>query len=197
MSIISRPAARRGRAALAATAVAGAGLAGLLGVGGVAHASTTAHPDGWVVYTSCTGVSGNISISPGLHAAKARNVREVLTGTTSGCSNIFSGAMSGTGTFTAIMSGSATYTAQNLSGTFTINWPAGSGYNPANGTLSATESNGVETVSGSVTSGFETGAEFTLQYVITGHTGKPRSTKGVTAETYTNTQPLNLLENTG
>lgn len=196
MSIISRTAARRGRAALAATAVTGAGLAGLLGIGGAAHAST-GHPDSWVVYTTCTGVSGSISISPGLRAAKARTVQEVLTGTTSGCSNIFAGGMSGTGTFTGILSGKAKYKAQNLSGTFTVNWPAGSGYNPSNGTLGETESNGVETVSGSVTSGYETGAEFTLQYVITGHTGKPKSTKGVTKEVYTNTQPLDLLENTG
>lgn len=196
MSIISKAAARRGRATLAATAVAGAGLAGLLGVGGVAHAST-GHPDSRVVYTSCTGAAGNISISPGLHALKARTVQEVLTGTTSGCSNIFDGALSGTGTITAILSGKATYKAQNLSGTFTVNWPASSGYNPSNGSLSTTESNGVETVTGSVTSGFETGAAFTWQYVITGHTGKPRSTKGVTAETYTNTQPLDLLENLG
>jgi hypothetical protein len=196
MNIISRRAARRGRAALVTAAVAGAGLAGALAIGGAANASV-ANPNGWVVYTSCTGVSGSISISPGLHALKARNVQEVLTGTTSGCSNIFDGSLSGTGTLTAVMSGSATYKAQNLSGTFTINWPASSGYNPSNGTLTATESNGVETVTGSVTSGFETGAEFGLQYVITGHTGKPRSTKGVIAETYTNTQPLTLSVNTG
>jgi hypothetical protein len=189
MSIFSR------RAALVTTAVAGAGLAGALAMGSVASAST-GHADGYIVYTSCSGVSGSISISPGLHA-KARTVQEVLTGTTSGCSNVFDGPLSGTGTLTAIMSGSATYSAQNLSGTFTINWPASSGYNPSNGNLSTTESNGVETVTGSVTSGFETGAEFTLQYVLTGHTGKPKSTKGVTAETYTNTQALNLLVNTG
>jgi hypothetical protein len=196
MNIISRTVARRGRAALAATAVTGAGLAGLLGIGGVAHAST-GHPDGWAVYTTCTGVSGSISINPGLKAVKARTVQEVLSGTTSGCSNIFSGGMSGTGTFTGILSGSATYKAQNLSGTFTVNWPAGSGYDPSNGTLGETESNGVETVTGTVTSGYETSAEFTLQYVISGHTGKPGSKTGVTKEVYTNTQPLDLLENTG
>jgi hypothetical protein len=190
MSIFSR------RAALVSTAVAGLGLAGALAMGSAASAST-GNPDGFAVYTSCTGVSGSISISPGLHALKPRTVQEVLTGTTSGCSNIFDGQLSGTGTLTAVMSGSATYKAQNLSGTFTINWPASSGYNPSNGTLSTSESNGVETVTGSVTSGFETGAEFALQYVITGHTGKPKSTAGVTGETYTNTQPLTLSVNTG
>ncbi len=192
MSIIPRPAARRLRAALVTTAVAGAGLAGVLGTGGAAHASTF----GYAVYTSCTGVSGTINSTPGLHT-KAGKVQEVLSGTLSGCSNIFDGPLSGTGTLTAIMSGKATYKAQNLSGTFTINWPASSGYNPSTGTLSETESNGVETVTGSVTSGFETGAVVSLQYVFTGHTGKPGTTKGVTSETYTNTQPLSLSENIG
>ena len=36
----------------------------------------------------------------------------------------------------------------------------------------------METVTGNVTSGFETGAEFTLQYVITGYTGKPQLHQG-------------------
>jgi hypothetical protein len=191
MSIISR----RVRAALVTTAVAGAGLSGVLGTG-IADAST-GHGDGYAVYTSCTGVSGTIHINPGLHASKARTVKEALSSTLSGCSNIFSGPMPGSGTFTAIMSGTATYKTQNLSGTFTINWPAASGYNPSNGTLSETESNGVETVSGTVTSGFETDAYFALQYAITGHTGKPTSTMGVTAETLVNTQALTLSENTG
>jgi len=191
MNIISR----RVRAALVSTAVAGAGLSGVLG-SGVAHAST-GRADGFIVYTSCTAVSGTIRINPGLHAVKARTVQEVLSSTTSGCSNIFSGSIAGSGTFTATMSGTATYKAQNLTGTFTINWPAASGYNPSNGTLSETESNGVETVSGTVTSGFETGAKFALQYSITGHTGKPKSTTGVTAETLVNTQALTLSVNTG
>jgi hypothetical protein len=191
MSIISR----RVRAALVTSAIAGAGLSGVLGAS-VAHAST-ARTDGFVTYTSCTGAPGNISINPGLHAAKARKVQEIVSSTLSGCSNIFSGAIAGTGTLTAIMSGSATYPSQNLHGTFTINWPAASGFNPSTGTLSTTESNGVETVSGTVTGGYETGAEVTLQYALTGHTGKPRSTKGVTAETFVNTQALDLLVNTG
>jgi hypothetical protein len=191
MSIISR----RVRAALVTTAIAGAGLSGVLGAS-VAHAGTGS-PDGRVTYTSCTGVSGSISINPGLHAVKARNVQEVLTGTLGGCSNIFSGPILGSGTFTAMMSGDAIYKSQNLSGTFTINWPAASGYDPSTGTLSTTESNGVETVFGTVTSGYETGAGVTLQYALTGHTGKPKSTQGVTAETFVNTQALDLSVNTG
>ena len=82
-------------------------------------------------------------------------------------------------------------------GTFTINWPAGSGFNPSNGNLTATESNGVENVSGTVTSGFDTGTALAWQYVITGNTGRTGTKKGVTAQTYTNTQPLNLSRNEG
>lgn len=195
MSITQRFTARRVRAALVTTVAAGVGVGSLLGMSGAASAST-GHVDGYAVYTTCTGVSGQISYSPGLKKTK-RLVHAVLTGTTTGCSNIFDGGLSGNGTITAVMSGEAKVGAEDFSGTFTVNWPASSGYNPSNGNLSVTESSGLETVSGTVTSGFETGAEFTMQYVITGHTGKPKSRKGVTGQTYVNTQPLDLLVNTG
>jgi hypothetical protein len=141
-------------------------------------------------------VSGKVTYSPGLEK-KNRPVQAVLTGTTSGCSDIFNGAESGTGTFTAVMSGTANVNAENFSGTFTINWPAGSGFNPSNGNLTVTESNGVEKLSGTVTSGFDTGTALAWQYVITGNTGRTGTKKGVTAQTDTNTQPLNLSRNEG
>jgi hypothetical protein len=150
-----------------------------------------------VVIDSCTGVSGSISYSPGMVKVKKPLVHAVVTGTTSGCADIFNGPESGTGTFTAIMSGHANLSAQNFSGTFTINWPAGSGFNPSNGSLTVTEANGLETVSGSVTSGFDTGTAFAMQYVITGHTGSGTARHPVTAQTYTNTQPLTLSRNEG
>jgi hypothetical protein len=196
MNISLRPAARRARAALVTTAVAGAGLAGVLGMGGVAHAGTHA-PNGYVVIDSCTGVSGKITYSPGMVKFKKPLIHAVLTGTTSGCADIFSGPESGTGTLTAIMSGHANLSAENFSGTFTINWPAGSGFNPSNGNLTVTEVNGLETVSGSVTSGFDTGTAFAMQYVITGQTGRGTALHPVTAQTYTNTQPLTLSRNEG
>ncbi len=196
MNISLRPAARRARAALVTTAAASAGVAGLLGMGGVAHAATQA-PNGYVVIDSCTGVSGSVTYSPGLVKIKKPLVHAVMTGTTSGCSDIFSGAMAGTGTFTAVMSGKANLSAENFSGTFTINWPAGTGFNPSNGSLTVTEANGLETVSGSVTSGFDTGTAFAMQYVITGSTGRGTALHPVTAQTYTNTQPLTLSRNEG
>lgn len=196
MNISLRPAARRARAALVTTAVAGAGLAGVLGMGGAAHAATTA-PNGYVVIDTCTGVAGSISYSPGLVKFKKPLIHAVMTGTTSGCADVFSGPESGTGSFTAVMSGRANLSAENFSGTFSINWPASSGFNPSNGTLTVTDSNGLETVSGTVTSGFDTGTVFAMQYVITGHTGRGTALHPVTAQTYTNTQPLTLSRNEG
>jgi hypothetical protein len=198
MSITQRFFARRVRASLVTTAAAAASVAGLLGMGGVAQASTGIHrTDGWVVETTCTGVSGKITYSPGLLTAKARSVHAVLSGTTSGCSNLFNGSYSGTGTFTAILSGTASVGAENFSGTFTINWPASSGFNPSNGTLGVTDSNGVETISGSVKTGFAVGSEVTMQYVTTGNHGNGTKKHPVTSQTYTNTQALDDLVNTG
>ena len=196
MNISLRPAARRARAALVTTVAASAGVAGLLGMGGVAHAATQA-PNGYVVIDSCTGVSGSITYSPGMVKFKKRSVHAVLTGTTSGCSDAFSGGLSGTGTFTAILSGRADLNAENFTGTFTINWPAGSGFNPSTGNLSVTESSGLETISGSVTAGFDTGTVLAMQYVTTGNKGAGTVLHPVTAQTYTNTQSLTLSRNEG
>jgi hypothetical protein len=198
MNMTQRFTARRVRAALVTTVAAGAGVAGLLGMSGAAQASTVGHSvNGYVVIDTCTGVAGSISYSPGIVKVKDRTVQAVMTGTTSGCSDIFNGAESGTGTFTAVMSGKVNLSTENFSGTFTINWPASSGFNPSNGNLTVTESNGVENVSGSVTSGFDTGTVLSMQYVTTHNTGKPRSKKGVTAQAYTNTQALSLSRNEG
>ena len=196
MNISLRPAARRARTALVTSVAAGAGLAGVLGMGGVAHAASHG-PNGFVVIDSCTGVSGKIIYTPGIVKVAKRNVQAVLTGTTSGCSDIFTGAVGGTGTLTAVMHGTVNLSAENFSGTFTINWPAGSGWNPSNGSLTVTEANGLENVSGSVTSGFDTGTEFAMQYVITGQTGRGTALHPVTAQTYTNTQSLTLSRNEG
>jgi hypothetical protein len=196
MNISLRPTARRARAALVTTVAASAGVAGLLGMGGVAHAATHA-PRGFVVIDSCTGVSGKITYSPGMVKVKKPLIHAVLTGTTSGCDDIFNGPIAGTGTFTAVMSGRANLSAENFSGTFTINWPAGSGFNPSTGSLTVTEASGLENVSGSVSSGFDTGTAFAMQYVTTGNTGLGTAKKPVTAQTYTNTQSLTLSRNEG
>ena len=183
------------RRCLCRIAVAGAafGLAGTFGMAG----SAVARPAGYTVYTSCSNVSGSFHYSPGLLRTTKRKVQATVTSTTSGCSNIFDGSLSGTGTFTALLSGKASVASENFSGTFTINWPASSGYNPSNGNLTITDSSGVETVTGTVTSGFETGAVLNMQYVTNGKTGKGTRRHPVKAQTFTNTQPLTLSENTG
>jgi hypothetical protein len=194
MNVIRHMVARCVRAALVTAVAAGAGLAGLLGIGGgVAHAGV----NGWVVTDTCTSVAGKITYSPGLRTSKLKAEHAVLTGTTSGCSDLYTGGLSGTGTFTAILSGTASVNAENFSGTFTINWPAGSGFNPSNGTLSVTDVNGLETISGSVTSGFDTGTPIALQYVTTHNTGRGTALKPVIAQSYVNTQPLTLARNFG
>lgn len=194
----SQRSARYARAAVLAAAATGAGLAGLLGVGGIAQASTVhAHPDSWVVTDSCTGVSGMVLYSPGLRNVKLKSEHATLTGTTSGCDDIFNGPESGTGTFSALLSGTASKASENFSGTFTINWPASSGFNPSNGNLSVTDSNGVETISGTVTSGAFVQGEVNMQYVITGHKGKGTALKPITSQSYVNSQPLDLSRNEG
>ena len=176
-----------------AAAVAAFGITGLVGTAG----SAVAHRAGYVVIDSCTGVSGTAQYSPGLLKTTKRKVQVVLSSTTSGCSDIFNGPESGTGTFTAVLSGKASLASQNYTGTFTINWPASSGFNPSNGTLTISESGGLENVTGTVTSGFDTGTAFALQYATTGNTGKGTRRHPVKAQTFTNTQPLTLSRNEG
>ena len=60
-----------------------------------------------------------------------------------------------------------------------------------------TDANGVETISGTVTSGFDTGSPLALQYVNTHNTGRGTALKPVTAQSYVNTQSLTLSRNTG
>jgi hypothetical protein len=186
----------RARTALVTTVAAGAGLASLLGIAGTASAST-GQPNGFVVVTSCTSVQGKITYTPGLRTSVLKNETAVLTGTVSGCSNLFSGAIPGAGQITALLSGTADKNAENFSGTFTINWPAGSGFNPSTCTLSVTEANGLENVSGSVSAGFETSAPVAMQYVVTSSKGTGTKLHPVVSQTYTNTQSLTLSENTG
>jgi hypothetical protein len=186
----------RACAALLTTVTAGAGLAGVLGAAGTASAST-GQPNGFVVVTSCTSVQGKITYTPGLRTSVLKPVTAVLTGTVSGCSNIFTGAIAGTGQITAVLSGTADKNAENFAGTFTINWPAASGFNPSTGNLSVIEANGLENVSGSVSAGFMTTAPVAMQYVVTGSKGTGTKLHPVVSQTYTNTQSLTLSENTG
>jgi len=183
----------RTRRTLVTAAVAGTALAGALGVGTVAHAAT----NGIIVREGCTGVTGQISYQPGLLSTKAQQVHAVLSGTTTGCSDAFSGALAGSGSFTASLTGKASAAAENFSGTFTINWPASAGLNPSNGTLTVTESNGTEVVRGTVTSGALTGSPISLSYLTTTNTGAGTKKHPITAQAFVNTQSLQLTQNNG
>jgi hypothetical protein len=197
MNIIQHSAARGVRAAAVTTVVAGASMAGLLGPG-AAHASTASHRiAGIVVVDSCTGVSGSITYSPGLRSTKVKAERAALSGKISGCSDSTQGPVNGTGRFTATLSGNASLAAENFKGTFTIHWPVSTGFNPSTGTLSVTDSNGMENVSGTVTSGADTGTALAMQYVTTHNTGKGTKKHPVTKQAYINTQSLTLSRNEG
>jgi len=143
---------------------------------------------------SCTSVSGTLSSSPGLtRTARTQSVQ--LLGTLAGCTNELQGvAEPGTGSLTANLTGTASTTAVSEAGSFTINWPASSGFNPSNGTLSVTGgSQAGYTVSGTIKSGAFTGAVIRTSYVVT----SPSSVRKVTQQTFVNATPLQALRNNG
>lgn len=203
----------RTRRTLVAAAVAGTAIAGALGAGTAAHAATS----GIIVRQSCTGVSGNINYVPGLQSTTAQSNTAVLSATLTGCSGVFSGPLSGNGSFAATLQGNASAAAENFTGTFTINWPASAALNPSNGTLTVTEVNGMENVSGTVKSGALVGSPISFSYIPTssttktmtvsstsskssGHNSKKKHTATVTvttAQAFINTMPLQLTQNEG
>jgi hypothetical protein len=169
--------------------------AGVLVGSGVSQARTRSPgiPHGWAVIDSCSSVAGQIIYSPGLLRKLARNQETLLSGTTSGCSDIFNGAESGTGSITVSMAGQASLGPQSFSGTFTIDWPPSTGYDPSVGSLTITAAKNVLTISGMVNSGFDTGTVLAMQYKRTGNlVGKGTNAFPVTGQSFANTQPLTL-----
>jgi hypothetical protein len=194
MSLRQHLSPRRTAVAIASLGIAGS-LFGGLAAAGNAVAAPVHEPRGFVTVDSCTSVSGKINYSPGLRKTLLRQTTGVLTGTTSGCSDVFNGAMPGTGSFTAVLSGKASLAAENFSGTFTINWPGGS-LNPSNGTLAVHALGNKEySVSGTVTSGADTGSELSLGYLTTTQKGSGTKLHPVVSQNYVNTAPLALARN--
>jgi hypothetical protein len=198
MSLRQHLSTRRAAVAIASVGIAGSLFGGLAAAGNaVAATPSVHHPDGFVTVDSCTTVSGKITYSPGLRNTLLRQTSGVLTGTTSGCSDAFSGAMPGTGSFTAVLSGKASLAAENFGGTFTINWPGGT-LNPSNGTLSVHAlGNKQYSVNGTVTSGADTGSELSFGYVTTTQKGTGTKLHPVVSQHYVNTAPLGLARNIG
>lgn len=180
------------RAAVAVVATSGL----LAGTAGIASAHPAAGPDGFQIVQACTSLSGSVSLTPGLRA-KAHAESAVVTGTLDGCSS-FGAGQPGQGSFTAVVSGMASTTSGTLTGTFTANWPASSGLNPSNGTITITTvAKGQYAVGGAVTSGAWTGTSLSTGYVVTGTTGTGRKHSPIIVQNFVNTSALQLGRNGG
>ncbi|MCU7727493.1 hypothetical protein ODJ79_27555 [Actinoplanes sp. KI2] len=180
----------------AAAAVAFAAAATAVAIGSPAKAATL----GWSTVEGCTSAMGSVSYQPGLTNV-ARSETGTLSVTLAGCSSLYSGSTPGTGLLTASLSGTSSTAGVSQRGTFTINWPAGSGLNPSNGTLTLTgpDAAGHYTAGGSITSGAFPGASLGTAFVVTavnpGATGSPAHP--VTLQQVTNTAPVQVQRNMG
>jgi hypothetical protein len=179
-----------------AAAVAAAGIATLASTG-VASADAAVHPFGYSTVEGCTGLTGQIHYTPGL-TGTAKTTQAVFTGTLSGCSG-YNGAQAGTGSITAVLSGTSKASLVNETGSVTVNWPASSGFNPSNGTLTLKETtkNGPISVAGTITSGAFTSAVLSSGLLPYAHHGAGTKAHPLTSQTITNTAPFNAQENFG
>ena len=175
----------------------GAGVAlaaAALAVTALGAGAGTASARGFSPVQSCTSFTGTLSSNPGLTTtSKAQSMQ--LLGTLDGCTNQLQGIPEpGTGSLTANLTGTASTTAVSETGAFTINWPASSGFNPSNGTLSITGTSQTGySVSGTIKSGAFTGSVVRTSYVVT----SASSARKVTQQTFVNTAPLQALRNNG
>jgi hypothetical protein len=110
---------------------------------------------------------------------------------------VFQDSFADTGTFSAALSGQASFDAENFGGTFTITWPASSGLSPSVGSVVVTDTNGTESLSGTVTSGAFTQSVLGLGLLTTSHAGKGTKKSPVTSQLFTSTQPLTVSDNVG
>jgi hypothetical protein len=179
------------------TVLAVAATTGLLAAtAGIAEAQSASNPDGYVIVQSCTSLSGTVVLTPGLRV-KAHAETAIVSGTLDGCSS-YGSSQPGQGSFTAVVTGLASTTTGTLTGTFTANWPASSGLNPSNGTISITTvSKGQYKVNGSVTSGAWTGTSVSTGYVVTGTQGTGKKHDPIVEQNFVNTSALQLGRNGG
>jgi hypothetical protein len=194
MSILTTARKSHRRAALA-LATGGVAVAALAATGaGAANAA----PLGFSPVQSCTGVTASISYSPGLLSTKARTQQSVLTGTLSGCSGL-NGVQAGTGTITIVASGSSSVASIVETGTMTVNWPAASGLNPSNGTVTLRRTSKTQpfSVTGSFTSGAFTGASVSTNLLVATHKGSGKKAHPIVQQGLVNTTPLTASQNFG
>jgi hypothetical protein len=178
----------RKRRLVSSAIVAAAAGAAILGTASAASAGT-------VSVESCTSVVGNTTYQPGLTTA-TRTETAVLSATLNGCSNAYNGASPGAGALTANLTGPASTSAVSLKGTFVVNWPAASGFNPSIGSLGVTgpDAQGIYTVSGTITNGAFTGSRVSTSLLGTGvNAGADGSaSRPVTTQQFTNTAALQV-----
>jgi hypothetical protein len=171
---------------------------GAVAVAGIATAGAGSANASYSSVESCTGVSGLVTHSPGLLTTHARNQQTVFTGTLTGCSGL-NGPQSGEGTITIFANGSSSNSAMNETGTVTVNWPAGSGLNPSNGTVALRRAGSTAPLSvyGSVTSGAFTGSVLATNLLVTTHNGTGTKAHPITRQQVVNTAPLTAKVNFG
>jgi len=182
---------------IARTAAAAAALTAVAVAGAPAAQAAPVHAAGFSTVQSCTSVSGKITYGKGL-TKTVKTHHSVLTGTVAGCTGL-NGAQSGTGTISGALVGKSSYKSVNETGTVTVNWPAGSGFNPSNAavTLRETSKNGVITIGGTITSGAFTGARFSTSLLPVSHKGSGSKAHPLKSQTLVNTEPLVVSRNLG
>jgi hypothetical protein len=175
----------------AATATAAA-ITATLAVAGVSPASA-----GYSAVESCTGVSGTVSYSPGL-TSKAKTQRAIVVATLTGCSG-YTGEQAGTGTVTAVLTGKSKVGAVVETGNATISWPASSGLNPTNATITIRESaaGGVISFSGPATSGAFGSSVLSTSLLPYANTGSGTKHHPLKVQSVLNTLPLAAKVNLG
>ena len=186
------------RTGLVATAItAGAAVAGGL-TAGTAQAATQVSPNGFVTQMQCTGESGTIHYSPGLRPA-AHAQTAVLSATLTGCSDEFGNVYADTGQLSVNLTGSSSKTSGSLSGSFVINWPASSHYNPSVGTATVNLATNTLSLSGSTssTTGAWEGSFVSSSMLVTGHKGAGTKLHPITQQSFVNTTPLTVQHNIG
>ena len=183
------------RTGLAAAAVT-AGTA--LAAGLAAAPAQAATAQGYVTQMQCTGESGQITYTPGLWGtAHAQNA--VLSATLTGCSDAYGGVFTGTGQLSVNLSGKSSKASGSLSGSFVINWPADSHYNPSVGTATVNLSTNTLSLSGSTstTTGAWEGSYVSSSMLVTGHKGAGTKAHPITQQSFVNTVPLTVQHNIG
>lgn len=177
---------------IAATVAAAGAAATTLAFANVAPASAA-----YTAVESCTGLAGTISYSPGL-TSTAKTQQATFVGTLTGCSG-YNGAQPGTGTVTALLTGRSKVGAVVETGTATVNWPASSGLNPSNASLTIRQSaaGGVITVQGTVVSGAYTGSLLSSNLLPFASSGTGTTSHPLKTQSVVNTSPFVAKVNFG